>query len=301
MNYARESYAGDPGQYRDRSLKQRLFIIIFGTDTKAGKLFDVLLIILIALSVLAVMLESVDFINNKFGTFLYTFEWIITITFTLEYIARIWVVRNTRRYIYSFFGIIDFLSIVPTYLSLVVVGTQTLAILRVIRLLRIFRVLRLTTFVSEGSLLITSLAKSRHRISVFFMGVLIVVILAGSVMYLIEGPEYGFKSIPLSIYWAIVTMTTVGFGDIYPQTVAGQFVASFIMLLGYSVIAIPTGIIGAEVIANAANQKEDQSIKPCPNCHETHHIEGAEYCHKCGKALEQNRGVHHDQSPEEIT
>ena len=287
MNYTRESYAGDPDQYKDRTFKKRLFVIIFGTDTKSGKLFDVLLIVLILLSVLAVMIESVDFVSKKFGTFLYTFEWVITIGFTLEYIARVWVVRDKKKYVFSFFGVIDFLSIVPTYLSLFLVGSQTLAILRVIRLLRIFRVLRLTAFVSEGSILLDSLQKSRHRISVFFLGVLVVVIIAGSIMFLIEGPEHGFNSIPLSIYWAIVTMTTVGFGDIYPMTIAGQFLAAFLMLLGYSVIAIPTGIIGAEAVANARNsRKEEQSIKPCHNCHENHHIKGAKYCHRCGQTLE---------------
>lgn len=288
MNYARETYAGEPGQYRDRSLKQRLFIIIFGTDTKSGKFFDVALIILIALSVIAVMLESVDFIAEKYGTFLHTFEWIITIAFTLEYIARIWVVINVKKYIFSFFGIIDFLSIIPAYLSLIVVGSQYLAILRVIRLLRIFRVLRMTSFVSEGFILLRSLNKSRHRISVFFFGVVVVVIIAGALMYLVEGPSHGFRSIPLSIYWAIVTMTTVGFGDIYPQTIPGQFLASFLMLLGYSVIAIPTGIVGAEMYAHSQEKKagndneESEAITACRNCQETHHIKGAKYCHNCG-------------------
>lgn len=289
INYTAESYAGEPDQYRDRTLKKHLFVIIFGTDTKSGKLFDVLLIILILLSVLAVMMESVDFVSKKYGTFLYAFEWVITIAFTMEYIARVWVVRDKKRYVLSFFGLIDLLSIIPTYLSLVVVGSQTLAILRVIRLLRIFRVLRLSDFVSEGSFLLDSLKNSRHRISVFFLGVLVVVIIAGSIMFLIEGPEHGFNSIPLSIYWAIVTMTTVGFGDIYPMTIGGQFLAAFLMLLGYSVIAIPTGIIGAEAVANARNsKKEDQSIKACHNCHENHHIKGALYCHSCGKILDNN-------------
>lgn len=286
MPFDNEKYAGDASQYHDKSFKQRLFIIIFGTHTRLGKLFDVMLIIFIVLSVAAVMLESVNFIQKDFGHFLYVLEWIITIVFTLEYAARIWVVKDSKKYIFSFFGVIDFLSIIPTYLSIFVVGTQSLAIIRAVRILRIFRVLKLTQFVSEGGFLLHSLRQSRHKILVFFMSVLILVVIMGSIMYLIEGPENGFKSIPVSVYWAIVTLTTVGFGDITPHTVAGQFVASLIMLLGYSIIAIPTGIIGAQLYAESTKGREMNHGLICKSCGESNHLPNAKYCQHCGKSLQ---------------
>lgn len=283
--YTQESYSGDSDQHKDRSLKQRLFIIIFGTDTKAGRIFDIVLLILIALSVLAVMLETMPSVSKVYGDLLRATEWVLTIAFTIEYFGRIWVVKYPRRYIFSFFGIIDFLAVIPTYLSLFIIGSQTIAILRVIRLLRIFRVLSMSKYLSEGALLLTSLRKSKHRIIVFFLGVLVIVVLVGSAMYIIEGPENGFHSIPLSIYWAIVTLTTVGFGDIYPQSMSGRMLAAFLMLLGYSVIAIPSGIVGAELYAEVNAKKNEPEALKCPECGEQQHFPNAAHCHRCGNPM----------------
>jgi len=290
MKFPKEEYAGEEEQHAKNPLKRRLFIIIFGTNTPLGRLFDIMLIVLILLSVLVVMLESVSFIHSEYGHFLYALEWIITLTFTLEYAARIWIVSTPKKYIFSFFGIVDLLSIIPTYLSLFLVGAQSLANLRAIRLLRIFRILKLVQFVSEAGLLMRALKKSRHKIIVFFMSVLILVFILGSMMYLIEGPEYGFNSIPTSVYWAIVTLTTVGFGDITPQTIGGQMLASFIMLLGYSIIAIPTGIIGAEIYSEVGQKRNEQAGEEitCGDCGEESHPPQAEFCFRCGKALHQN-------------
>lgn len=287
MKLPQEDYAGSEDQHAQSPFKRKLFVIIFGTNTPLGKLFDILLILLILLSVVSVMLESVSFIKEKYGNALYTLEWAITIAFTLEYAARIWVITTPKKYIFSFFGIIDLLSIIPTYLSLILVGAQSLTILRAIRLLRIFRILKLVQFVSEAGLLLRALKKSRHKIIVFFFSVLILVFILGSMMYLIEGPENGFKSIPLSIYWAIVTLTTVGFGDITPHTIPGQLLASVIMLIGYSIIAIPTGIVGAEIYSEVGNQRNQEIQSPliCPSCGEESHTDSPNFCHHCGKAL----------------
>ncbi len=292
MPFDKESYAGDPSQHRDKSFKQRLFVVIFGTDTLMGKRFDVLLIWMILVSVLAVMLESVDYIREDYGLFLSVLEWIITICFTIEYMARIWVVRHPRKYIFSFFGIIDFLSILPTYLSILIVGSQSLALLRAVRLLRIFKILNLSQFHNEGGALLSALKQSRYKIFVFFASVLILVSIMGSIMYFVEGPEHGFNSIPLSIYWAIVTLTTVGFGDITPQTVLGQIIASFIMLIGYSIIAIPTGIVGAEIYSETAINRKIKKDTACRRCGERMHLAQATHCHQCGEVLrEKSQGI----------
>lgn len=268
------------------SLKRKLFIIIFGTNTPAGKTFDLVLLILILVSVAAVMLETVSFIDEQYHTTLRVIEWIVTIFFTLEYLARIWIVKKSGAYIFSVLGIIDLLSILPTYLSFILVGSQSFAILRALRLLRIFRILKLVRFVSEAQLLGRALKSSRHKITVFFLALLVLVFILGSIMYLIEGPESGFVSIPKSIYWAIVTLTTVGFGDLTPQTILGQFVASIIMLLGYSIIAIPTGIVGAEIYKEVDTSAQNNKIDIiCTGCgHEDHH-DGSNYCSNCGKRL----------------
>lgn len=285
MPFDSESYVGDIDQYRDKSLKQRLFIIIFGTQTRLGKLFDLVLIGLILLSVLTVMLESVNFIAAKYGRFLLILEWVITIFFTIEYVVRIWIVNNSRKYIFSFFGIVDFLSILPTYLSLIVVGTQSLAILRAIRLLRIFRILKLVQFIEEANVLRMALSKSRHKITVFFLSVMVLVFIMGSLMYLIEGAENGFDSIPRSVYWAIITLTTVGYGDMVPATIAGQFIASVIMLTGYSIIAIPTGIVGAEMYGEVIKKLDRIPERTCEHCGESTNLKHAKFCHGCGEKL----------------
>jgi len=285
MPFNEREYKGAEDRFGEKSLKRKIFVIIFGTNTPAGKLFDIILMILIVLSVVAVMLESVDFIANEYGRELRIIEWGVTIFFTLEYIARILVVLKPAKYIFSWLGIIDFLSIIPTYLSIILVGSQGLAILRALRLLRIFRVLKLMRFVSESEVLARALISSRHKITVFFMFLLILVFILGSIMYLVEGSESGFNSIPLSIYWAIVTLTTVGFGDITPTTVAGQFIASMIMLLGYSIIAIPTGIVGAEIYREVDSSNSKIGSYICQNCGEEDlHIK-SKYCRNCGEKL----------------
>ncbi len=282
MKLTDNHYAGEKSQHSRNPLKHKIFVIIFGTDTRAGKLFDIVLLWLILLSVIAVMLESVAFINIQYGLLLRSIEWVVTVAFTLEYMARIAVVQKPRAYIFSFFGIIDFLSIIPTYLSMIVVGSQSLAVLRAIRLLRVFRILKLAQFVSESLVLAQALKKSRHKILVFFMSVLIIVFVMGSVMYLVEGGKNGFHSIPLGIYWAIVTLTTVGFGDITPQTVLGQMIASVIMLLGYSIIAIPTGIVGAEIYRETDKAKS-ASHQWCTICQTAEERGDANYCRNCGE------------------
>ncbi|MFT6996571.1 MAG: voltage-gated potassium channel [Cryomorphaceae bacterium] len=275
----------EAANFEKNALKRHLFIIIFGTNTRAGKAFDIILLALILVSVAAVMLETVSFIDREYHVALRVVEWIVTGFFTLEYLARIWVVKKPRIYIFSVLGIIDLLSILPTYLSFFLVGSQSFAILRALRLLRIFRILKLVRFVSEAQLLGRALKSSRHKITVFFLAILILVFILGSIMYLIEGPDSGFVSIPRSIYWAIVTLTTVGFGDVTPQTVLGQLVASAIMLLGYSIIAIPTGIVGAEIYKEVDTPNKSRTKFICMGCgHEDHHME-SKFCNNCGKKL----------------
>jgi voltage-gated potassium channel len=281
-----EDYSGDEARLSDQPLRRQLFIIIFGTNTFWGKVFDVVLLILILISVVAVMLESVNFIRDKYGAALRVIEWVVTGFFTVEYIARVYTVKKPAKYIFSVFGLIDLLSIIPTYLSIFLVGTQSLSILRALRLLRVFRVLKLMRFLSESQMLGRALVQSRHKITVFFFFVLIVVFVMGSVMYLVEGPEHGFKSIPMSIYWTIVTLTTVGFGDITPQTIPGQMIASVIMLLGYSIIAIPTGIVGAEIYREVDRGDKNTHTRTCSDCGTDIHYPDSNYCRKCGNKLE---------------
>ena len=287
MPFNEREYKGGEDRFKEKSLKRKIFVVIFGTNTPAGKLFDIILMILIVLSVVAVMLESVDFIADRYGKELRIIEWGVTIFFTIEYVARIIVVLKPAKYIFSWLGIIDFLSIVPTYLSIILVGSQGLAILRALRLLRVFRVLKLMRFVSESQVLAKALISSRHKITVFFLFLLILVFILGSIMYLVEGSESGFNSIPLSIYWAIVTLTTVGFGDITPTTIAGQLIASMIMLLGYSIIAIPTGIVGAEIYREVDRAYTKTSGFICQNCGEEDLHPNSKYCRNCGEKLNQ--------------
>jgi voltage-gated potassium channel len=264
--------------------KKRLYEIIFEADTPAGKLFDVSLLIVIVLSTIVVMLESVPQLGG-YARLFFTLEWIFTILFTIEYILRILVVNRKRRYIFSFLGIVDLLSILPTYLALIFSGAQVLLVIRVIRLFRVFRILKLAQFVGAGHTLRTALVASRHKISVFLMTVIMSVIISGTLMYLIEGAENGFTSIPVSIYWAIVTMTTVGYGDIHPNTALGQTLASFIMILGYGVIAVPTGIVSAEMFE--LKSKEKLTTQHCPHCLKEGHDKDAIHCKFCGTKLNQ--------------
>lgn len=262
-------------------LRKKLFVIIFGTDTPAGKAFDVGLLFAILLSILAVMLESVPSIENRFGEVFKIVEWVLTIAFTLEYAIRIYVTDRKTKYIFGFYGLIDLLSILPTYLSLIFTGTQYLLVIRALRLLRVFRILKLGRFVGEGEQLSRALRASRHKIIVFLGGVVTLVVIMGTVMYLIEGGENGFTSIPRSVYWAIVTLTTVGYGDIAPQTILGQTIASFVMILGYAIIAVPTGIVTVEL----GKEKNRAEMRECPSCHSTGHDTDASYCKHCGENL----------------
>ena len=261
--------------------KKHLYEIIFEADTREGKFFDLALLSVILISVALVMLESVPTILEKHGGILHVSEWIITIIFTLEYILRIIIVKKPFRYIFSFYGIIDFLSVIPTYLSLIIVGSQSLIVIRVLRLLRVFRILKLTRYTQAGKSLARAMWQSREKISVFVFFVIIIVVIVGTIMYLIEGDEHGFTSIPRSIYWAIVTLTTVGYGDISPATALGQFLASIVMIMGYAIIAVPTGIITAEII----NPSLKSNTQVCPDClHETHD-DDAGFCKKCGSEI----------------
>ena len=256
--------------------------IIFEADTPAGKNFDVALLIAIMISVAAVLLESVTEISVRWGFALRTVEWILTALFTVEYVLRLICVVRPARYAVSFFGIVDLLSIIPSYLSFFIAGSQSLLVIRVLRLLRVFRVLKLVHFVGEASVLGASIRASGRKIIVFLGTVVMAVIIVGSLMYLIEGEENGFTSIPLSIYWAVVTMTTVGYGDIAPQTIVGKVLAATVMVLGYGIIAVPTGIVTVE-LSNA--QRRSISTQVCPHCVREGHATDAVFCKYCGERL----------------
>ena len=274
-----------PNQKKEPSWKNKLHEIIYEADTPSGKLFDVVLLIFILLSIVLVMLESVDYIGSQYYGILNILEWIITILFTFEYIARIICVKKPKAYIFSFYGIIDFLSTIPKYLSLFFVGTHSLVAIRALRLLRVFRILKLTRYIGESTNFGRALKRSRVKVAVFLSFVLVLCIILGTVMYLIEGDkDSGFSSIPRSVYWAIVTLTTVGYGDIAPVSALGQSIASLIMILGYGIIAIPTGIVTSEMTKSERNNipKNTQS---CTNCMESYHTDDAQFCHKCGHPL----------------
>jgi voltage-gated potassium channel len=256
--------------------------IIFGAETTAGKTFDVVLIASIIISVVVVMLDSVSSITSKYGDLLYYLEWFFTVLFTIEYLLRLLCVGRPLQYATSFFGVIDLLAIIPTYLSLILPGTRFLLVIRILRVLRIFRVLKLAHYIGEANLLVQSLRASRRKITVFLFAVLTLVIIFGSLIYVIEGEANGFTSIPRSIYWAIVTMTTVGYGDISPKTNLGQALAAVVMILGYCIIAVPTGIISAEI---SQRTKKKICNRPCPGCGSCEHNPAAEYCQYCGERL----------------
>jgi len=268
-----------------QSWRYKIHEIIYEADTPMGKLFDIVLLILILLSVIIVMLESVKSIDEQFHDLFLIIEWVITIFFTFEYIARIITVKKPQNYIFSFYGIIDFLSTIPLYLSFILVGSNFLLTVRAMRLLRVFRILKITRYVGEGNKLKKALIESRAKISIFIFAVLIVAIVAGTLMYLIEGEESGFTNIPVSVYWCIVTLTTVGFGDITPLTPAGQFLASLIMILGYGVIAVPTGIVSAQYVRKNADDYVHVNTLSCHNCGESKHRDDSKYCHKCGQNM----------------
>ena len=262
--------------------RTRLHEIIFEADTPAGKLFDVLLILSILISVVMVMLDSISAIRQVHGNLLYLGEWFFTVLFTIEYLLRLYSVGRPLAYATCFFGFVDLLSILPTYLSIFFPGTQYFLIIRVLRVLRIFRVLKLVQYLREARQLSQALRASRRKITVFLFAVLSLVVIFGALMYLVEKPESGFTSIPQSIYWAIVTLTTVGYGDISPQTGIGRTLAAIIMIIGYGIIAVPTGIVTAEL---TQSYKKGVSTQACPQCSAEGHDIDAKYCKYCGATL----------------
>ena len=270
-------------------LRAKLNEIITGTHTPMGKLFDIMLLVVILFSVIIVMLESVPRIAEEHGTFLVISEWVVTILFSIEYVVRIWIARRPSKYIFSFFGVVDFLSTIPNYLSYFIIGSQYFAALRALRLLRVFRILKLVRYVGESNRLIRALRASRTKILIFVFFILIMSVLLGTLMYLIEGPENGFNSIPHSVYWTIVTITTVGYGDISPGTGLGQFIASLVMIIGYGIIAVPTGIVSAEFAKDTlkpASPRTDGGRRNCEDCGTIIIDPKALYCRNCGSNLE---------------
>ena len=262
--------------------RAKLHEIIFEAETPGGKAFDVALLVVIVLSVVAVLLESVNSIQTEYGAYLRAFEWTVTVLFTAEYVLRLYCVGRPLAYARSFFGVVDLLALLPTYLSLVIPSAQSLMVIRGLRLLRVFRVLKLVHFIGEARMLRAAMRASARKIIVFLGFVLTSVVIVGSAMYLIEGEESGFVNIPESIYWCIVTMTTVGYGDIAPQTPLGKLLASAVMIMGYAIIAVPTGIVTVEV---AGASRRTVSTQVCPQCASEGHDVDAVFCKYCGSRL----------------
>ncbi len=263
--------------------RQHLYRIIFHTDTPAGKAFDVVLLILILLGVLIVMLESVEDIYARYHDWLLTADWIVTVLFTLEYGLRLWVSERPRRYARSFLGVVDLLSFLPFYLGFFVPGMQYTRVVRMLRLLRVFRILKLARFMGEARVLQRALRASQYKIIVFLTVLISIVVIAGALMYIIEGPENGFTSIPRGVYWAVVTLTTVGYGDITPHTILGQALATVIIIMGYGIIAVPTGIVSSEI--QAANKNASDVPEHCQRCQPRDHAPDAQFCKFCGIRL----------------
>lgn len=272
-----------PSQRQD--LKQVIYDVIFGFESKPGRLFDIVLICLILLSVSAVMLDSIHVLHARYGSIFYKLEWFFTIAFTIEYVLRVYSSPERRRYVLSFYGIVDLASILPTYIAFLYPSAAYLIVIRIMRVLRIFRILKLFRYIGEANLLFSALYNSRRKIFVFLFSLTTLIVIFGALMFLIEGPENGFDSIPVSIYWAIVTVTTVGYGDISPKTPLGQAIAAVAMICGYAVIAVPTGIVGAEIM-NELNRERGRTVRTCGRCRKTGHEVGAVYCNRCGEALD---------------
>ncbi|SMF03063.1 ion transporter [Pseudobacteriovorax antillogorgiicola] len=265
-------------------LQSRLYDLIFEAETRDGRRFDLILIAVIVSSVVVVALDSVASLNESYSMLFLGLEWLFTVAFTIEYLTRIYCFPKRWKYIFSFYGIIDLLSILPTYMSLIFVGTHSFAVIRAIRLLRVFRILKLAQFVSQQQILSQALRDSRAKITVFILAILPIVLIVGTIMYLVEGETNGFTSIPRSMYWAIVTMTTVGYGDIAPQTIFGQFLASIVMVLGYGILAVPTGIVSVHL--SHAILKSQSNTETCPSCALEGHADDASFCRRCGSPLE---------------
>ena len=267
-----------------KPFKLKLYEIVFEADTPSGKAFDIILLIAVLFSAFVVMAESIESVSEKYRTFLTFSEWWITGIFTLEYFLRIWLVKKKPVYIFSFYGLIDFFSVIPSYIGFFIPGGSSgLAIIRSLRLLRIFRVFKLSRYVSESQILVKAMLSSRHKIGVFFFFVIMIVIILGTIMYIVESKESGFTSIPQSVYWAVVTLTTVGYGDIAPATALGKFIAGAVMILGYAIIAVPTGIVTSEI----TNQQKTKTIttQVCPNCLKEGHDPDAVFCKFCGEKI----------------
>ncbi|MBL8199727.1 MAG: ion transporter [Chromatiales bacterium] len=266
--------------------RRRFFVIIFEADTPAGRAFDLALLVLILASVAVVMLDSLNLMSTRVGTFLGGLEWLFTALFTAEYLARLWCVDRPARYARSFFGIVDLLAVLPAYLAFLVPGLNALIDVRILRLFRVFRILKLTAYIREYRILGRALRASARKILIFITTVGMMVVLLGTVMYVIEGPENGYTSIPISIYWAITTITTVGFGDITPRTDLGRGIASFMMLLGWGILAVPTGIVTAEMAAERFGQAPaSRDDRRCESCAAGGHAPAAKYCQECGAPL----------------
>lgn len=268
-------------------MQKIIYDVIFGYESRAGKLFDIALIVLIIASVTAVMFDSVASYHAQYGVFLYRLEWLFTILFTIEYALRLYSTPNKKAYIFSFYGIIDLASILPTYIAFLFPSAVYLIVIRVMRVLRIFRILKLLRYMGEANMLYVALIQARRKILVFLFSIVTIIIIFGALMFIIEGPENGFNNIPQSIYWAIVTVTTVGYGDIAPQTAIGQFVAAIAMISGYAFIAVPTGIIGAELMQQVQQRapRKFEEDRECVSCHATAHDLDARHCKFCGNLL----------------
>ncbi|WP_207535640.1 ion transporter [Desertivirga arenae] len=258
-------------------LRNRLYVVIFHSDTRGGRRFDIILLWLILLSVTVVVIESISSVRKDYAELITGAEWFFTISFTIEYLGRVYSSPNRYKYIFSFYGIIDLLSILPAYLALFIPNLQYLRVIRALRLLRVFRILKLTRFLNEGNVLMLALRASMYKIIVFITTVITLVIIVGTLMYVIEGEKHGFTSIPVSIYWAIVTITTVGYGDISPATPLGQFLASALMIIGYGIIAVPTGIVSSEI-----TRMSSSALQPCSNCKQLVYPSNAKFCPNCG-------------------
>ncbi|WP_417617749.1 ion transporter [Oceanisphaera sp.] len=263
--------------------KDVLYTVIFGTETPAGRRFDLALIVVILLSIVVLLLDSMSSVRTHIGGTLYILEWTFTLLFTVEYGVRVYCAHNRLAYMRSFYGLIDVLAIMPTYLAMFIPGANLLLMVRLLRVLRVFRILKLFRYAHEANVLLRSLNQSRRKIMVFFSSLFILVTLFGSLLYVVEGPENGFTSIPISIYWAIVTITTVGFGDITPQTPLGRGIAAITMLMGYAIIAVPTGILSAEL---GREMRREYDMRHCPQCDKTGHDKDAKYCKYCGGGME---------------
>lgn len=276
----------DEPREQNRGLKQRLWEVVFEAETPAGRFFDLALLWLIVGSVLVVMLESVPSLEADYQTLFLSLEWFFTLLFTAEYLLRIWLVRKPLRYACSFYGVVDLLSCLPTYLTLLGFGVQSLLVIRVLRLLRMFRILKMVSHVQGANLLMRSLYASRAKITVFLMSMAIFATIVGTLAYLLEGqdPKSSFTSIPVGIYWAVVTMTTLGYGDVVPVTVPGKVLTAFTSLSGFAVIAVPTGIVSAELASH--REESNEFTEACPGCGSNGHLPDAKYCRKCGEKLD---------------